>query len=179
MHGTTHVVRVILLAGLVLSMVQLEFARGFLSVEAVFLAGLARSPSGTLQLTAKVDKSSFRENDAIELKVSLKNGTRGVVYVTESNVLADYKIEVRNENGSLVPPTKDGEKLLKLSAWSTRRLSVAINPGEKIDRSFEVNKIYAMPHGTYTITVKRRVTTEWRKRSIELTSNVAKVTVIG
>ena len=179
MHGTTHAVRVILLAALVLSIVPLEFARDCLSVGAVFSSVLARSPSSALQLIARVDKSSFRENDTIELKVSLKNGTRRVVYVTESNVLADYKIEIRNENGRLMPPTEDGGKLLRLSAWSTRRLSVAINPGQEINQTFEVNKIYAMPPGIYSITVKRRVTTEWRKKNVELTSNVVIVRVIG
>ncbi len=177
MSGTKNGLRAILLAAFGLSIVAVECANRCLSVMAVLSPMPVGAPAKGLRLVATIDQTSFRENDSIELKVRLTNGTGRVVYVTESNALADYRIEVRNENGTLVPPTTEGERLLRLSLFSTRRLSVAIPPGQEKNQSFDVNKIYAMPPGRYEITVKREVTTVWQKKGVQLTSNVARVTI--
>jgi len=138
---------------------------------------VAASPPEALLLTANVDQVFVSQNETIQLKVSLRNNTKKTVYVTESNPLADYKIEVRNQDGTLAPPTKEGQKQLSFSLWSTRRLSVAIEPGQEMNQAFEINKIYAMPTGMYKITVRRKVTTEFCKQTVELTSNVVRVRV--
>jgi len=131
-----------------------------------------------LQLLVTTRKNLIGQLEPLELEVSLRNNTRRQVYVVESNPLADYKIEVRDEQGTRVEPTPEGKDLLFRSQWGGRRLSVMIAPGETKTATFEVNKIYAMTEpGSYTITARTHVFPQVGKPWIELTSNTVRVKV--
>ncbi len=97
----------------------------------------------------------------------------------ESDPLADYTIEVRDERGRQISPTAEGRDLLMRALWVPRRISVLIRPGEEKHETFEVNRIYAMPAGSYTITVKRRAMFQNDRAWVQLISNETKVKVIG
>jgi len=132
-----------------------------------------------LTFVATLAKSSVSRNEPITLKLSLVNNTKKDVVVVESNPLADYQIDVRDERGRSVPPTPEGKDLLFRSQWGGRRVSVTIAPGASKTDTFDVNKIYDMANpGAYTITAKRRALIQVGKPWMELRSNDVKVTVV-
>jgi len=147
---------------------------------------LAGSPVGTaalveadLRLIASLPRRGVTGGEPIILKLSLTNTTSKDVIVVESNPLADYKIDVRDQRGRPVPPTPEGKDLLFHSLWVGRRLSVRLAPGDKKVETFEINKVYDMSKpGSYTVTGSRRALTDVDKSWVELKSNIVKVTVL-
>jgi len=131
-----------------------------------------------LSFVASLAKGAVSRDEPITLKLTLTNNTKKEILVIESNPLADYKIDVRDQRGTPVPPTPEGRDLLFRSRWFGRRVSVTIAPGENKTDTFQVNKIYAMTDpGSYAITASRRALRQVGKPWIELRSNEVKVTV--
>jgi hypothetical protein len=131
-----------------------------------------------LNFVASLLKDTVSRDEPITLELSLTNNTKKEILVIESNPLADYKIEVRDQRGMRVPPTPEGKDLLFRSHWIGRRLFVRMAPGESKTGTFQVNKIYAMRDpGPYTMTATRRAQIAVGKW-IELRSNEVKVTVV-
>lgn len=132
-----------------------------------------------LRFVASLAKSAVSRDEPITLKLVLTNNTKKEIIVVESNILVDYKIDVRDQRGTRVLPTPEGKDLLFRSQWGGRRVSVTIAPGESKTDTLQVNKIYAMTNpGSYTITASRRALRQVGKPWIELTSNEVKVMVI-
>jgi len=82
-------------------------------------------------------------DEPITLKLVLANNTKKDIIVVESNILADYKIDVRDQRGTRVLPTPEGKDLL-IATWGGRRVVGNIAPGESKTDTLEINKIYAM-----------------------------------
>lgn len=132
-----------------------------------------------LRFVASLAKGAVSRDEPITLELSLTNNTKKEILVIESNPLADYKIDVRDQRGMRVLPTPEGKDLLFRSHWIGRRLFVRIAPGESKTETFQVNKIYAMTDpGSYTITASRRAQSPVGKPWIELRSNEVKIMVV-
>ena len=133
-------------------------------------------PSESLHLQESVNRVTISGRDSLTLTVLLKNTTKKPVYVVESNPLADYQIDVRDERGQPATPTDEGKVLLMRALWAGRRVSVLIRPGEEKRDTFEINKIYRMNAGTYTIMTTRSVILQTGVRH-QIKSNGIKITV--
>lgn len=136
------------------------------------------SHADTLRLTATPSKVVISEREVLTLALSLRNSTQRSIYVVESNPLADYTIDVRDEQGKQASPTDEGKDLLMRALWLSRRVSVLMKPGDEKRETFELNRIYRMTAGTsYTITTHRSVLRNQGKTRVQLTSNVVKVQI--
>ena len=83
----------------------------------------------------------------------------------------DYHIEVRNEQGGLAPLTPEGKQMFLQSMWIGRRLTIELQPGQQKEERFQLNKIWEMRHGSYSIIVKRKIALELGKQIVNVTSD--------
>ena len=106
-------------------------------------------------IVAVVDKDA--SNARITLKWSLKNISKADIRLIDSNILHDYKLLVTNEGGEPASLTPTGERALKASYFSSRRL-VQLRPGEESKRQIELSSRYELKSGSvYTITIARQI----------------------
>jgi hypothetical protein len=116
-------------------------------------ATVARSKR--LVILAVVDKGASKAR--ITLKWSLKNISKTGIRLIDSNILHDYKVLVTNESGEPAPLTQTGDRALRASYFSSRRL-VKLRPGEESKGQIELSSFYDLKSGSvYTITIERQI----------------------
>jgi hypothetical protein len=140
------------------------------------------NPSGTpsegFKLSAKAANSVVKQGEPILLKLSLKNITQSDLYIVETTSDQDYEIEVVNERGEYMSPTKRGQLLKGNPTLFTKVIGVKVAPGQERQVNIEVDQLHDMSaRGTYTITAKRRVPKRGAGGTAEVISNKVQVKV--
>jgi len=119
--------------------------------------------------------SDSAENSRVTLKWSLKNVSRVDLEFIESNTLRNYEVLVTDEHGKTVALTQAGESAVRGSVFSSRWL-VVLHPGEELSADLDLGRLYNLkPHNSYTVRVRRRITSGDRSWSELVQSNSVKV----
>ena len=126
------------------------------------------------QLSARLEKESYAAGSPIWVTVAVRNAAKEPLRLLES--LApdhDYTAEVKDEYGKPVPGTRYAGVL----AWSSR-IRTRIEPGMEVQRAILLSRLIDMTlSGTYTVTVKRRVSKAQGRDKVEVASNTILVKV--
>lgn len=85
---------------------------------------------GGLRLGIYTGKSVYQlGEEPISLEIRILNAGKRPIEITESNLLADYSLEVLRADGRPVPWSSQGESALRMAGLVKRRLTVEIEPG--------------------------------------------------
>lgn len=135
--------------------------------------------SDNVELYARTEEEMYIPGEPILLKVLVRNKTeKAFLLVDTRRPERDYKFDVRNEEGESVALTKDGEDLVNNTAIF-RRVAVEIKPGEEVQHSFTINKLFEMSvPNTYSVTVKRAIRGQDGQPLAEVISNTVKIKVV-
>lgn len=133
----------------------------------------ALSSDFRLSLSVEMDQVSR----SILLKWSLKNESKVDAQVSAIRPLADYQIEITNEQGKRISLTEKGLQELLLASFISHRGSVKLRPGEELKDQLNISDMYEMKAGNrYSITIRRTVPKQgggWSK----VVSNKVKVVI--
>jgi hypothetical protein len=139
---------------------------------------LSGEASEGFQLSAGIENKQFRIGEPIVLKLTIRNSTKQVLYLTETSPESDYKLLVKNEYGERVPLTEFGQRLLN-NKEEFRVIGVKVKSGEERKDSIEVSRLHEMTvPGTYSITASRTVKNRNGKGWSEVVSNTINITIV-
>ena len=132
-----------------------------------------------VQLHAQTEEEMYIPGAPILLKVVVRNNTeKPFLLVDTRRPERDFQLGVRDEEGQSVALTKEGEGLVNNTAIF-RRVAVEIKPGEKVEHSFTINKLFEMTvPGTYSVTIKREIRGQDGHPVGEVTSNTVRIKVV-
>jgi hypothetical protein len=126
---------------------------------------------GGLRLGVHTGKSIYRFGESpISLEIRILNTGTRAVEIVESNLLADYSLEVLRADGLPVPWSSQGESARQTSQLVKRRLTIEIDPGAvhqvlpaaPLDTWFQFDE-----GGRYTV---RAVREDWKAEGKTLSS---------
>jgi len=132
-----------------------------------------------LQLSARLDKATFRRDEPVLLKLSIKNTTTKPLFLRASYSQKDYQVFVKNENGKSPALTELGEHLKRNSIIASPESKVNLDPGQESEDQTNVSELYDLTApSTYYITAKRVVPKMSGSGAVEIASNTVKVTIM-
>ncbi len=132
-----------------------------------------------LQLSLALEKKEVLVDEPLLVKFSTKNVARKPLFVLESNPDTDYRFDVRDDKGNVVPLTEYGKKILS-TAEEVRMVLVKLRPGEETHSEVRAERIVQLNvAGTYYITAKRRVPQASNNltKLVEISSNTVRVVI--
>jgi hypothetical protein len=109
-----------------------------------------------IKLLVSVSKEHFQVGEPILLKLVLKNDTSQELRLTSTG-LKDYKLDVKNEQGKLMPLTATGEALKRIEVISVSKGKITLQPAEELDEGeFPLTDRFELTEpGKYVIIVRR------------------------
>jgi hypothetical protein len=127
-------------------------------------------------LLAEVGKPAFPPSEPIIIKMTLRNETDAEIYIIETAAGRDNELEVKKASGEKLPLSEKGKRALE--APILRRFLSRIGPGQVVQYKINVLDSHDLsPNGAYTVTVKRKILMQDKKKLVELESNPVKVVV--
>ncbi|MGI9069600.1 MAG: hypothetical protein ACR2HX_24740 [Pyrinomonadaceae bacterium] len=131
---------------------------------------------GKPTLLAEVGKPTFVLREPIIIKLTLRNGTDAEIYRIDTNPVRDNQLEIKNSAGDKMPLSEKAKKALESPVL--RSIVSRIAPGQVVQYEIDVLDSYDLStNGTYTVTVKRKIVMQDKKKFVELESNPVKVVV--
>ena len=137
------------------------------------------------QLSAQVEKATFRPQEAIKVSVLVKNTTASTRMFDEAIKPVSgkpwpertIKLVVKNSGGKTAALTAYGKSVFD-KAILPPGTQQNLEAGQEITRTLLVNRLFDMTlSGTYTITAERHVFSQDGKRWPRLVSNSVQVTI--
>ncbi|MFL6546562.1 MAG: hypothetical protein ACJ8LM_15480 [Candidatus Udaeobacter sp.] len=111
---------------------------------------------GGIKLLVSVSKEHFQVGEPILLKLVLKNDTSQELRLVSTGI-KDYKLDVKNEQGKLMPLTAAGEALKRTEVISVSKGRITLEPAEERDQG-EIpltDRFKLTEPGKYVIVVRR------------------------
>lgn len=135
-------------------------------------------PSEGFNLSARIENKQFKLGEPIVLNLTIRNITKQVLYLTETNPYSDYQLIVKSERGERVRLTEFGQRSSN-NKEDFRVIGVKVKPGEERHDSIEATRLYNMTvPGTYTMIARRVIRSRKGRESAEVVSNVVNVLVV-
>jgi|GEM_PF-4487229 len=131
---------------------------------------------GDFVLCIETDKSEFKVDEPVLLRLFLKNISDQKVELMTSSV--DYSYEVKNKDGESVDFLKDSDSYMSRFFISARKTS-EIEPSGKLFKPFVLSKLYDLgTAGEYSIVAKRLVPkNSGGKSDLEIKSKEIKIKI--
>ena len=131
---------------------------------------------GKAVLLAEVGKPSFAVSEPIIIKLTLRNDSDAEIYRIDTNPVRDNQLEIKNSANEKMPLSDEVKRVL--ASPVLRRIVSRIDPGQVVQYEIDVLDAYDLSDiGPYTVTVKRTILLQDRKKFVELESNPVKVVV--
>lgn len=109
--------------------------------------------------------------------VTLRNKGKEAIYISERTPAKDFKVEIRDVKGQVVPkiivPKKEGT----ISVDEGRLVMRVIKHNEEKTYTLDISKMYKLSSGEFVITLKRAAILEGGKKPIEIVSKPLKLSV--
>jgi hypothetical protein len=130
-------------------------------------------------LSAHLEKSRVKTHETVLIKLSIKNGSKSVLYLVETSPEKEYSLDVRDSRGESVKLTEAGQRLLENKDVDFRVIGVKVKPGaERLD-AVDIGKFYDVSApGTYQIKAIRKVKNPKAQVWTEVVSNTVTLTVV-
>lgn len=131
------------------------------------------------QLIAQTDTTDFAPSTPILVSVTLKNTSDSILAPVVSYAEADYRLEVTNVKGELLPETRYAQRHKKFGVPFFGIGTMEVAPGQTLQGQFIVNRHYDMTENAeYLIKVIRRSVPKLDKSGfVPIESNVIRVKV--
>ena len=132
--------------------------------------------TGNHVLFAEAAKNVFTPGEPIILKLTLSNQTDEDIYIIETTPKRDNEFEVKKVTGEEVPLFEKAKKTLE--SPELKRMISRIGPWRVLQYEVNVGDLYDLTiDNAYSVTVKRRILMQDRKKFAEVKSNPVKVVV--
>jgi hypothetical protein len=137
-----------------------------------------KQESEYIEMVVETEEREFVSDENIYIYMTVRNKTNKNFYLRDTYPSRDYRFEVYDEGGNVVPMTENGIHLANSNTlW--RNGAIMMPPGKEVQHSTTISKLFDMSKpGIYFITVKRRVHDMDGKLYAEIVSNTLAVTVI-
>jgi hypothetical protein len=105
--------------------------------------------SNRIQMYAELTQSPFRVGQPVEIAIRLKNVSATSVRVGDSNPAVDFELVVTDAAGSEPPRTEYGKRAFNMEIPILRAATLDLDPGQEVQNSLDVAKIYQLRPGSY------------------------------
>lgn len=137
------------------------------------------------QLSIATDKAGCRLGQSIVVSVLLRNTSSHPLWFWQTDMEADYDIEIAGNDGKLAPLTTYGQRFHGPGRVDFHASAVTLKPAESIEQVLPLDKLYDVSRaGVYDVTVTRKVPevsapqTNGPPRFAEIRSNTIHITML-